>query len=159
MIRAHVATRFPLRGTHRAIDCEDCHSAAGPGSLQYVKTPVDCVACHLDSYLSTIDPDHQAEGFPQTCESCHSTQAWLPAGFNHALLAPGAVCASCHLDDYRNASWHENDLFHNVNNGDGTKFYITGGFKVPADGQLVSLDCGACHNQFTFALGVYLEPR
>lgn len=100
MIRAHVATRFPLRGAHRAIDCEDCHSSTGPGSLQYVKTPMDCVACHLDSYLSTTDPDHQAEGFPQSCESCHSPRGWLPAGFNHGLLAPGALCASCHLDDY-----------------------------------------------------------
>lgn len=100
MIRAHLSTRFPLRGMHRAIDCEDCHSSTSPGNLQYVKTPVDCSACHLDSYLSTTDPDHQAEGFPQTCESCHSAQGWLPAGFNHNLLASGVQCESCHLDDY-----------------------------------------------------------
>jgi len=58
------------------------------------------VACHLDSYLTTATPDHQANGFPQTCESCHSTHAWIPAGFNHNTLAAGAQGVDCHLDNY-----------------------------------------------------------
>jgi hypothetical protein len=99
MVRAHSTTRFPLRGTHRVTDCEDCHAPASGGSLRYVHTPVDCAACHLDDYRAATDPDHQASGFPQTCESCHRAVAWVPAGFDHTL-ASGTACVSCHLDDY-----------------------------------------------------------
>jgi hypothetical protein len=101
MVRAHLSTRFPLRGAHRVAECEACHPLAAQGSLQYVNTPVDCQACHLDSYLATVNPDHQASGFPQSCAGCHGTQTWVPAGFNHDFLGAGIVCASCHLPDYQ----------------------------------------------------------
>jgi hypothetical protein len=99
MVRSHQATRFPLSGAHRISDCEDCHLPVDQGGYQFVNTPVDCVACHLKEYQATADPDHQVSGFPPTCEACHTTVAWAPAGFNHALAA-GTPCATCHLDDY-----------------------------------------------------------
>ena len=99
MVRSHLATRFPLRGAHRISDCEDCHEPVAQGGYQYVNTPVECVACHRTEYQATVDPDHQASSFPVTCGVCHTTVAWVPAGFNHALAA-GTPCASCHLDDY-----------------------------------------------------------
>ena len=99
MTRAHLATRLPLDGTHRTIDCEDCHEPAAQGQMQFVNTPVECVDCHRDDYLGTTDPDHQTVGFPEQCESCHTTRLWQPASFNHTAF--GATdCVSCHLDDY-----------------------------------------------------------
>lgn len=100
MVRSHLATRFPLHGTHRAIDCEDCHRPQAAGALQWVNTATECRACHLEDFLATASPDHQAGGFPQTCEQCHSEAAWHPAGFNHNTLASGIACVSCHLQDY-----------------------------------------------------------
>jgi hypothetical protein len=100
MVRRHTETRFPLNGAHLAIDCEDCHRLDSPGILQWVNTPWDCQDCHLDAYQATVDPDHQAEGFPLDCRSCHNTRAFEPASFNHALVPPGSACVDCHLDDY-----------------------------------------------------------
>jgi len=104
MTRAHVSTRFPLRGTHRSTDCEDCHALDSPGSLQWVNTPVDCQDCHLARYLATTDPAHVAAGFPRTCVSCHRPTGWTPASFNHNFLPAGAQCVECHLDDYQGTS-------------------------------------------------------
>jgi len=101
MARAHLTTRFPLRGAHRVTDCDECHGPVPQGSLQYVNTPVECDACHLDDYLATTNPDHQADGIPQTCEACHGGHGWVPARFDHSRLAPGTACASCHLEDYQ----------------------------------------------------------
>ena len=100
MIRGHLATRLPLDGRHRVIDCEDCHAPLSPGMLQFVNLPDACDACHLEEYLGTSDPDHQASGFSRQCDRCHRTRGWLPASFNHVEIGAGAVCAECHLDEY-----------------------------------------------------------
>ncbi len=85
MSRAHQATRFPLRGSHLSVECEDCHRPGSPGHLQWTKTPVECAACHLDDYQATTSPDHQEIGFPATCENCHRPTVWRGAvpDFNH----------------------------------------------------------------------------
>lgn len=98
MQRAHMETRFPLRGTHRALDCEDCHSIVSPGALQFVNTPVECQACHQALYEATSDPDHTALGFPTACDECHLPTAWEQGRFNHAFAVQD--CATCHQDDY-----------------------------------------------------------
>jgi hypothetical protein len=79
MTRAHLATRFPLRGAHLTVECEDCHRLGSPGHLQWVKTPVECVACHLDDYQATTSPDHEAQGYPTDCELCHRPTRWQGA--------------------------------------------------------------------------------
>jgi hypothetical protein len=101
MVRAHLTTRFQLRGVHRVTDCNECHRPVAQGSLQYVNTPVECEACHLDAYLATTLPNHQASGFPTTCDRCHEPHGWTPARFDHGIVATGTACASCHLDDYQ----------------------------------------------------------
>jgi hypothetical protein len=107
MKRAHSLTRFPLVGAHHAADCDSCHSLQAQGHPRYVNTRIDCVACHLDDYLATTSPNHQAGSFPQDCTLCHFQTAWLPARFpNHdALYFPissgthrskWTYCADCH---------------------------------------------------------------
>jgi len=91
----HGQAGFPLTGAHRRIDCEACH-AGGVWS----GVPSDCVACHLDAYQATTEPDHAAVGFPTDCAACHDTTAWEPARFDHAfpLRAPhDEPCSACHL--------------------------------------------------------------
>jgi hypothetical protein len=103
MIRAHLATRLPLDGRHRTIDCEDCHDPAGPGTLQFVGLPVECYDCHSAEFASATEPDHRGPGFSRQCDRCHDTRAWEPARFNHSELPAGARCADCHLADYQGA--------------------------------------------------------
>ena len=63
-------------------------------------------------YNGSINPPHQALGFPTDCASCHTTQVgWAPAQFPihdnfypltgaHAAIAND--CAACHNGDYIN---------------------------------------------------------
>lgn len=124
MTRLHQGTRFPLAGAHAAADCEQCHRSRPQGSLQWVNTSSDCVACHASDYAAARAPDHQAAGFPRDCTQCHSSSLWTRARFDHqvvgfpltgahrALRCEGchaggtfggvaADCASCHLAAYQ----------------------------------------------------------
>lgn len=71
MRRAHQLTRFPLTGAHAGADCEACHVLHA--NRMYVNTSTDCVSCHRQDYLATRDPNHVAEGYPETCGECHYT--------------------------------------------------------------------------------------
>jgi RecJ-like exonuclease len=108
MTRAHQLTRFPLTGTHLAVDCESCHPPAAQGSLRFVNRPSECVQCHGEAYRLAKEPDHLAGGFPTACDQCHSTASWPGARFNHAATrfpltgAHRAVtCQECHGDGVR----------------------------------------------------------
>ena len=53
----------------------------------------------------TTTPNHVAAGFPQTCETCHSTTQWLGATFNHNTTKfpltgkhTTVACATCHVN-------------------------------------------------------------
>lgn len=103
MTRAHQLTRFPLGGAHLAVDCEACHVPAPQGRPTFVSRSTECVDCHIERYRGTTDPDHEAGGFPQDCNQCHSATDWNLARFNHALTsfpltgAHRAVsCEQCH---------------------------------------------------------------
>jgi hypothetical protein len=69
----------------------------------------DCVNCHLDDFLETTEPDHQAAGFPQDCDACHSTRSWIPAiAVDHDPLyfpiysgehrGAWSACQDCHMN-------------------------------------------------------------
>ncbi|HEY6554025.1 MAG TPA: hypothetical protein VI669_11775, partial [Vicinamibacteria bacterium] len=74
----HGKTRFPLTGAHQRVDCAQCHVGG-----RYTGTPLDCFACHQAKYQATKNPNHVAAGFPTACTNCHTTNAWVPASFDH----------------------------------------------------------------------------
>ena len=96
----HNKTRFPLTGAHQRVDCARCHVGG-----RYAGTATDCYSCHQANYNGTTNPNHASAGFPRTCESCHSTNAWRPAsGIDHnktRFPLTGAHqqvdCARCHV--------------------------------------------------------------
>jgi hypothetical protein len=99
----HDATAFPLTGSHRPLDCTQCHSAG------YTNTPSDCIACHQADYDGTSDPNHAAAQFPIDCRVCHNTTTWDDADFDHNATAfplTGAHapldCTQCHSAGYTN---------------------------------------------------------
>ncbi|MBI1356633.1 MAG: hypothetical protein GC160_20020, partial [Acidobacteria bacterium] len=75
-------TKFPLTGAHQVATCAQCHL---DGKFQGLG--MGCVSCHLADFNATTNPDHQASGFPTTCESCHTTAQWLGAVFDHNTTA------------------------------------------------------------------------
>jgi hypothetical protein len=92
----HRKTRFPLTGTHVTRDCQECHPPQPQGHLQYVDTPVDCQACHVQA------------GFPEDCSLCHRPTTWSQASFDHRntgfpLTGAHATtpCQSCHASGYQ----------------------------------------------------------
>ncbi|HED65317.1 MAG TPA: hypothetical protein ENJ09_07160 [Planctomycetes bacterium] len=88
---------WPLTGAHMGLDCSECHVGG-----VYKGTPTDCFSCHASAYQSTTNPDHQAAGFPTTCEICHTTTMWQGATFNHPQFPitsgkhKNLDCADCH---------------------------------------------------------------
>jgi Cytochrome c7 and related cytochrome c len=64
----HSKTRYPLTGLHTQVQCAKCHTNGADGKPRYVGIPFNqCSDCHKD-------PHHG--GFPQGCQSCHSTSGW-----------------------------------------------------------------------------------
>ncbi|PKP30762.1 MAG: hypothetical protein CVT99_11605 [Bacteroidetes bacterium HGW-Bacteroidetes-16] len=70
---------YALTGAHGRIatDCFSCHEGS------YVNTPNLCLGCHTTDYNETSNPPHAAAQFSTECETCHNTEAWQPATFNH----------------------------------------------------------------------------
>lgn len=70
---------YVLTGAHVNIsgDCSSCHIS------NYSDTSQECNSCHQTDYNATQNPQHQAAGFSNDCTECHSTEAWIPASFDH----------------------------------------------------------------------------
>jgi hypothetical protein len=150
MIRSHQTTRFPLEGSHLALDCGDCHTAAGQGRLQFVARSTACMSCHAQQFASAKEPDHVGGGFPRDCANCHASTIWSRARFNHEMTrfpllgAHRAVgCMECHV----------------TGRYQGTPFTCLGCHQAdydrtqaPAHGPAgFSTDCLTCHGMSTWA--------
>ena len=96
----HSTTGFPLTGAHATIACTVCHVGNN-----FKLSNTACVSCHLKDFNATTNPNHVQAGFPQQCQVCHTTTAWIPASFNHASVGfpltgahASVPCASCHIN-------------------------------------------------------------
>jgi hypothetical protein len=104
----HNATNFELTGAHLSMPtCYDCHQG------NYTNTSNDCASCHTPEYEQTSNPNHNAIGISNVCETCHTTMPdWIPAGMpthNDYYVLEGAHvslandCALCHDGNYNNS--------------------------------------------------------
>ena len=92
-------TGFRLEGTHRLIECTDCHANGFEGQS------ADCVSCHRKDFDDARDPNHVEAGFPTDCVTCHGDQAttWQGAEFDHSSFPlkgqhQTAACLDCHTN-------------------------------------------------------------
>ncbi len=85
---------FSLLGGHKDLQCSQCHLRE-----QYVDIPSNCAACHNE-------PEIHAGVFGTSCESCHTSTAWVPAQLQqHAFgLEHGGEsienCQNCHSETF-----------------------------------------------------------
>jgi hypothetical protein len=82
-----------LTGKHTSAACTGCHING-----VFKGTPTTCFACHANN-------DRHGGKYGTNCAGCHSTAAWKPATFDHAISAfplTGAhvnvVCTQCHIN-------------------------------------------------------------
>jgi Cytochrome c3 len=97
----HASTGWALTGFHATVQCNQCHV-----NNNYKLTSTVCVTCHLKDFQSATNPNHVASGFPQQCDVCHNTAAWIPSSFNHnntpfplTGFHTKVPCAQCHVNN------------------------------------------------------------
>lgn len=93
----------PVNVIGRQIECNACHTTISFAATKFQHGPDQgvtsgsCAVCHNGAFkgqgVSGKPPTHMPTNLP--CDSCHKTSGWLPAGYTHALVAPG-TCATCH---------------------------------------------------------------
>jgi hypothetical protein len=101
----HSTTRFPLRGRHASLKCEQCHGTPGrstgrpaAGSFAIEKFQ-RCADCHKDTHRGEFSG--RADG--GACESCHTENGFSPSTFAHSSAKfalqgkhQQVPCAKCH---------------------------------------------------------------
>ena len=142
--------RFPLTGAHAAVTCDACHKSGAVSQFSTMSTA--CFSCHQADYTSTKNPNHVAGKFATTCETCHTTDTWLNARFDHsatgfpltgAHAVPPRQCADCHVNNNYNlqqtacVGCHLND-FQGANNPN----HVQLGF---------SQTCESCHTTIAWS--------
>jgi hypothetical protein len=95
-------SKFLLKGKHQELKCSECHKPTSKEFVQEFKKNIpvitykpisgQCVACHKD-----VHKGH----FGQSCNSCHSEQAWKTTKDFHKNFSLSGVhfvlqCAECH---------------------------------------------------------------
>lgn len=167
----HDKTRFPLRGEHRKVSCQSCHTSGR--SVRFAKFQA-CADCHKNVHAGQIAST--------TCESCHTVGGFSPSTFAlerhqktdfplqgahlavpciscHKRNASGVIrfkwesteCQACHGDPHKGQvrqvgcrTCHSIESWSHIAGFDHTK---TG---FPLEGGHQKVACGQCHKQGKF---------
>lgn len=139
----HNMSRFPLLGSHRIADCNECHESNS--LLNFKPLGVTCYDCHISDYQSTTSPNHIASNYSTDCENCHSLNniSWGGAGIVHDFfpLTGGhsiGDCFSCHNQNgFEGLSPECNTCHQNDYNNTSNPSHLSLGFSV---------NCQECHS-------------
>ncbi|MEZ4322661.1 MAG: cytochrome c3 family protein [Myxococcota bacterium] len=160
----HDDTNFPHTGKHKQVECNGCHS-----DFQWVGFPYgSCADCHQEA-----SPHSPGVMGPETCDSCHDTEAFDIITFDHKAnttfdLQPAHTerkCVDCHesVDKFAGlnsdcTACHKSDrpwghydgecgTCHKASQwfpgGLGDQDHAVTGFALR--GQHAQLDCESCH--------------
>lgn len=101
----HEATRFPLRGAHRAVPCAQCHNASSTDRSVFHFATLKCEPCHKDPHGGQFNVLMGEVG----CTKCHATEEWKRTSFDHSRTPFALVgkhttvaCSGCHEPAGRN---------------------------------------------------------
>lgn len=70
----HNRTRYPLRGRHRQVACDDCHDGRPTRPIPGFER---CGTCHEDAHLGQLV--HRRDG--GACDACHGVEGFRPARY------------------------------------------------------------------------------
>jgi hypothetical protein len=95
----HNQAVFPLKGSHVAVPCIDCHRKQEKWSFRQIG--INCKDCHKDIHQRIIEPKYYPDA---NCKICHNENRWSDVTFNHTTTGfslTGAhikqTCRSCHF--------------------------------------------------------------
>ena len=154
-------TKFPLRGEHRKVLCDSCHT----GDLYRDKLAANCASCHKK------DDAHKGQ-LGTKCETCHNETAWRQkVTFDHDLsrfpligLHATVPCEACHksqsfkdvphaCNSCHNDIHHEGRLgqtcerCHNPNGWMLWRFDHGKDTRFPLTGKHTAVACHDCHTE------------
>jgi predicted CXXCH cytochrome family protein len=137
----HFSTGFQLDGAHANVTCEACHTGGS-----FTNTSPACVSCHSIgglTHASAKPVDHVLSN--DFCADCHTTAAWVPAGFMEHASVTGS-CASCH-----NGTTATGKIPAHISSGDTCDDCHTTIAWLPAsfDHSGIAGNCISCHNGTT----------
>ena len=107
----HEVTKYPLRGKHAELKCQDCHKqsqkvlAAGLKNFNFTGLKSNCLSCHKD-YHFFGDKTSKSIGKLSNCLSCHAESAWDKIhNFDHNQSTRYVIdgrhnelkCEDCHM--------------------------------------------------------------
>jgi hypothetical protein len=141
----HNKTGFKLTGSHRSIDCSECHNAElviNPNFKKkkhdtYLGLNTECKSCHEDYHQTTLG---------NNCEACHNTEKFRPAhAFDHSKAKYALTgkhlnvdCIKCHIIEKRN-----NKDFQKFNN---LNFNNCSSCHTDVHRGSFGADCKSCHS-------------
>ncbi len=154
-------TKYPLRGKHRTIKCEACHTVA---AAVLPKVATDCNGCHKN------DDKHKGT-LGLLCGDCHTERNWKEAKYDHDLSVfklrgqhRDVECKECHRDpkSYKGTplncyGCHKKDGPHKDRYGDKCEschtdkswrdmtFRHAADTKYPLTGRHADVKCDSCH--------------
>jgi predicted CXXCH cytochrome family protein len=90
---------FPLKGSHNAVPCFDCHKKQEKWSFREIG--IKCVDCHTNIHLPYMQPKY----YPgDNCLVCHNQDRWNGITFDHSKTDfsltgahAGKDCRICHF--------------------------------------------------------------
>ncbi len=98
----HERTRYPLRGAHLSVRCDQCHDFRA-GATQRDRPFATCGGCHTDPHAGSAT----LAGKVVDCAGCHTVSGFTPATYTVAQHATTrfalagrhqtVACASCHI--------------------------------------------------------------
>jgi predicted CXXCH cytochrome family protein len=98
-IEQHNLSTYPLKGSHIALPCTDCHKKQKDWNFKEVG--INCKDCHKDIHQSLIEGKYYPEA---NCKICHNENRWDDVSFDHSntgFILTGAhinqTCRACHL--------------------------------------------------------------
>lgn len=98
-IERHQKTKFPLLGSHIAVDCKSCHFKNSEWNFKFESTK--CINCHQNVHYDEISFEYAGDN---DCSNCHNTRDWRTISFDHNRTnfpLKGAhskiSCSNCHI--------------------------------------------------------------
>ncbi|MFH0841980.1 MAG: cytochrome c3 family protein [Bacteroidota bacterium] len=173
-VEQHNAGPFPLRYSHQAVPCTDCHKKLDRWSFRNIG--LSCKECHNDIHQGRIEPRYYPDG---KCNVCHNENRWADINFNHSATKfpltgqhmkqscrachfrpdkSGIIqqkfyeltttCTTCHNDNH-NRQFEKNGLTdclecHDTENWSASKFNHDN-TAFKLDGKHINVPCAKCH--------------